>query len=848
MHNRAMVDKTLPAHARVVVVGGGVMGAGLLYHLAEEGWGADCLLIEKGELTSGSTWHAAGQCPSFIADYNMAKIHDCGIKLYPRLEELTGQYVSWHGCGGIRFALQPAEVEWFQRVAAVGKLIGFDCEIIDPAKIRQLNPLVKTDGVLAGAWTTGDGHVDPAGVCNAMAKGAKQNGARIVTNTLVTGITRRASGEWEVATDAGTVVCESVVNAAGCYARQVSQMAGTDIPITNMKHTYIVTDTVPEFAGADDEMPVMRDPWPSAYYRQEQQSALIGIYETADAEECWTHRGGWPEWGAQHELFDADMESLAVYVERVMKRMPAWADLGIKRVVCGAIPHTPDANPLLGPAAGLRNYWHCNGASIGIAAGAGAGKYLAQWMVHGDAEINMAGVDPRRFGDYAPGDYTRAKSRQDYEHMYKLHLPGEERPASRRARTSALYDVLAERGAVYTEVNGWERPKWFSLDGRAEEVGFRHNNIMQVVAAECRAVRERVGVLDLSSFAKFAVTGADAEAFLNRISANKMPRDGGIVLTHYLSAAGRIQGESTVSNLGEHGFYVLSGAGAEDRDFDILTQGILPGEDVTVRNETDELGVLVVAGPKSRATLATVTGADLSNDAFRWLTAQKITVAGVEVCALRVNYVGELGWELHCPMNRLAELYDAVWRAGEPHGIANFGTYAVDSLRLEKAYKGWGAELTNEVTPVEADLERFFAERKPDFTGRAATIATRATGGIGQRLVYLTVAPGDTDIAGGEPVFVGGAGDGGGVGDGDGGAGDGGIDGGDGDGGNHKPIGVTTSGNYGHYTGKSLGFAYIDTAHATPGTELTVELLGKMRKATVMADAVWDPKNDRPRS
>jgi len=387
---------------------------------------------------------------------------------------------------------------------------------------------------------------------------------------------------------------------------------------------------------------------------------------------------------------------------------------------------------------------------------------------------------------------------------------------------------------VYTEVNGWERPKWFSLDGREEEVGFRHNNVMEVVAEECRAVRERVGVLDLSSFAKFEVTGADAEVFLNRISANNMPRVGGIVLTHYLSDAGRIQGESTVSNLGTHGFYVLSGAGAEDRDFDILTQGILPGEDVTVRNETNDLGVLVVAGPKSRDTLAAVTGADLSNDAFRWLSAQKITVAGVEVCALRVNYVGELGWELHCPMARLAEVYDAVWQAGESHGIANFGTYAVDSLRLEKAYKGWGAELTNEVTPVEADTERFFAERKPDFTGRAAAIATRQTGGIGQRLVYLTVTPGDCDIAGGEPVFAAGDGDVGDVGD-------------VGDGGNRKPIGVTTSGGYGHYTGRSLGFAYIDTAYANPGTELTVELLGKMRKATVKADAVWDPKNERLR-
>ena len=651
-----MNSKKLPDQARVVVIGGGVMGAGLLYHLAEEGW-KDCLLIEKGELTSGSTWHAAGQCPSFIADYNMAKIHDYGVRLYPKLEEITGQYVSWHGCGGIRFALKPAEVEWFHRVAAVGKLIGFQCEIIDPAKIKQLNPLVKTDGVLAGAWTTEDGHVDPAGVCNAMAKGARRMGATIVTNNRVTDINRRPSGEWEVVTEQGSVVCEMVVNAAGCYARQVSQMAGTDVPITNMKHTYIVTEAVPEFLERDDEMPVMRDPYPSAYFRQEQKSGLIGIYETVNSAECWTHRDGWPEWDSQNELFDADFDNLTPYIERVMERMPVWAELGIKRVVCGAIPHTPDANPLLGPAAGLHNFWHCNGASIGIAAGAGSGKYLAQWMVHGDSEINMTGVDPRRFGRYAPGDYTKAKSHQDYEHMYALHLPGEERPASRGERITPLYERLESQGAVYTEANGWERPKWFSPDGRAEEIGFRHNNIMEVVAAECRAVRERVGVLDLSSFAKYDVTGKDAENLLNRISANRMPaRDGGIVLTHYLSPQGRIIGESTITRLSEGRYYILSGAGAEDRDLDILTQGVPAGEQVSVSNVTEAFGVLVVAGPKSRDTLAGLSATDLGNEAFPWLSAKEIEMAGVPVRALRVNYVGELGWELHCPLEHLAAL------------------------------------------------------------------------------------------------------------------------------------------------------------------------------------------------
>lgn len=811
-------DGKLPSQARVVIVGGGMMGASLLYHLAEEGW-TDSLLIEKGELTSGSTWHAAGQCPSFIADYNMAKIHDHGVKLYPKLEELTGQYVSWHGCGGIRYALQPAEVEWFHRVAAVGRLIGFECEIIDPAKIRQLVPYANIDGVLAGAWTLNDGHVDPAGVCNAMAKGARRFGATIVTNNRVLDINPRPSGDWEVVTEQGTVIAEHVVNAAGCYARQVSQMVGTDIPMINMNHTYIVTEPVQTFLESDSEMPVIRDPYPSSYYRQEQKSALIGIYEMENSQECWTHRGGWPEWDSQNELFDPDLDNIMPFIERVMERVPMWRELGIRRVVCGAIPHTPDSNPFLGPAAGLRNFWHCNGASIGIAAGAGSGKYLSQWMIYGDAEINMAGVDPRRFSDFAPGDYTKAKSHEDYEHMYKLHLPGEERPAGRRVRTTPLYDRLAAQGCVFGELNGWERPKWFSPDGREEEVGFRHNNVFGVVAEECRAVRERVGVLDLSSFAKYEVTGPDAEAMLNRCSANRMPKKtGGLVLTHYLSGEGRLNGESTVCRLGDDRYYVLSGANCEERDLAILGQAVLPEENVEIRNITDEWGVLVLAGPHAREVLAGVTDADLSNAAFPWLTGREIDVAGVAVRALRVNYVGELGWELHCPMNRLLAVYDAVWEAGGAYGIANFGTYAVNSLRIEKAYKGWGAELTNEISPVEAGVERFFREDKGDFTGRDAVLKIREQGPEIQ-VVYFEVEAGDNDVAGGEPML-------------------------DGD----RVIGITTSGGFGHATGKSLGFGYVPAQYTEPGTGMQVQLLGEIRRITVLDTPVWDPASERPRA
>ena len=743
----------MQSHARVAVIGGGMMGVGLLYHLAEEGW-TDCLLIEKGELTSGSTWHAAGQCPSFIADYNMAKIHHYGNTLYPKLEELTGHYVSWHGCGGVRFALNDVELEWFKHVEGVSKLIGFEMHILGPDEIKRHNPHVDTSGVLAGALTIGDGHVDPAGCCNALAKGARNFGAKIERFTRVEGVNATASGEWEVITDNGTVRCEHVVNAAGCYARRVAQMAGTDVPITNMEHHYLVTEPIQEFIDSDVEMPIMRDPYASAYYRQEQNSALIGLYETHTGVEAWANRGGWPEWESESELFEPDMDRILPHLEKVLERMPIWADAGIQRIINGATPHTPDAKPLLGPAMGLKNFWLCCGSSIGIAQGAGCGKYLAQWIIYGDAEINMSGLDPRRFCGMNDEDWVRAKSIQDYTHMYQLHLPGEERAAGRDLRKSSLYGTLKDKGAVFTEAASWERPKWFSLDGRAEEAGFGRTNVHEVVAEECLAVRNRVGVTDLSSFAKFDVSGADAEAFLNRITANRMAkRQGGITLTHLLGDNGMIHSEATISCLAEGRYYVLSGASAQHRDLDHLRLPIRPDEDVQVEDITDNWGVLVVAGPRSRETLAKITTVDLTNNNFRWLSCQVIEMAGIAFRALRVNYVGELGWELHVPMPDMPALYDAVWAAGEEFAIADVGTYAVNSLRLEKAYKGWGAELTNEITMIEANMERFVKYDKDDFIGKAATLK-RKQEGVSMRLVYCELEARNHDAHGGEAVLL----------------------------------------------------------------------------------------------
>ena len=807
------------SQARVVVVGGGMMGVGLLHHLAEEGW-KDIVLVEKGELTSGSTWHSAGQCPSFIGDYTMAMIHHHSNTLYPKLEAMTGQYTSWHGCGGIRLATTQAELEWFKHVSDIAKHIGYRLEVIGPDEIRRINPFIETTGVIAGAWTLDDGHVDPAGTCNAMAKAATNLGASIIKRTRVTDINLRQSGEWEVITDKGNIVCEHVVNAAGCYAPKVSQMVGSDVPFTNAEHQYFITEPIQEFIDRDEEIPIMRDPSASAYYRQEQTSALIGIYETKGATQAWPTQGGMPTWESDSELFEADFERVFPHFEKVLERMPIWADAGIKSVVNGAIPHTPDDNPLLGPAGGLRNFWLCCGASIGIAQGAGCGKYLAQWIVHGDADVNMASLDPRRFGPWADETYTRAKAFDAYTQMYALHIPGEEREAGRKCRVTPIYQTLADKGCVYTEAFGWERPKWFSLDGREEELSYRRNNVFEVVAAECLAVSERVGVIELTSFSKFDVSGPDAGAFLDRIFANRMPQKvGGIKLAHLLSETGRIQTEATITRITEDCFYILTGSAWEVKDFDALTRAVAEGERVKISNVTDDWGNLIVAGPRSRDLLAKLTDTDLSNASFRWLTGKPVEIAGVPCRALRVNYVGELGWELHHPMNRMPELYAAICEAGAEYDIVDFGAYAVNSLRMEKCYRGMGADLTNEISPIEADLERFVSMEKDALVGREALERIKSEG-VALKLVYLEVDALDADCMGGEPIHA-----------------------------NGRVVGVTTSGGFGHRVQKSLAFAYVEPAFTEVGTQIEVEVLEDHRRTTVLkGEPAYDPANERLRA
>lgn len=793
------------------------MGVGLLYHLAEAGC-TDVLLVEKGELTSGSTWHAAGQCPSLVGNYNLGKIHAYSNWLYPQLEEMTGQYVSWHASGGIRLALNKEDLDWFQYLHGMSRNIGFDMEIIGPDEIKNIVPWLNLDGVLAGAYTTGDGHADPSGLTNAMARGATNMGAKIEKHNRVIDIKLLPSNEWDVVTEKGTVRAKTVVNAAGCFARVVSQMVGSDMPLMNVEHHYVVTGNVAEFEERDDEMPVVRDPRASSYIRQEQKAGLIGIYELEGITEAWAPKG-YPPWESDSELFPDDLERLMPWLGYAMERLPIVEEAGIKRIVNGAIPHPPDGPPYLGPVAGIPNFWLCCGSSFGIAQGAGCGKYLAQWMLEGDSEINMTGFDPRRLGVFADEDYARAKAIQDFSRTYATAVPGEELPAGRPQRVSTLYDTLKAKGGVFTETFGWERPKWYSPDGRDEDYSWRHNNVFELVANECKAVRERVGILDLSGFAKYDVTGADAEQFLNRLCANRMPtKTGGIVLAHILSENGRILGEVTITRFADDHFYLLSAAGAEMRDLDHLMFGINDGEDVTVQNITDDRGVLVLAGPHARDVLSKLTDADLTNDSFRWLTGKTIDVAGCGTRALRVNYVGELGWELHPAMADLPAIYAAIIEAGAEFDIADFGLYAVNSLRIEKGYRGWGAELTNEVTMIDADMERFIKLDKDEFTGKAATLAQDSESRTLQ-LIYFAFETTDNDVRGNEPIF-------------------------DGD----ECVGLTTSGGHGHHTGKGLGFGYVHPKLSQPGQNLDVGLMGERHAITILAEPAHDPKNERLRA
>lgn len=802
----------MKSHAQVVVLGGGIHGVSTLYYLAKEGW-TDVVLIEKGELTSGTTWHAAGQCPHFNGSLNFAKICDEGIKMYGSLEAETGQATGWHKAGGIRLARDKDELDWHKNVVGIAKQAGVEAHVVGLDEIRQLHPYLELHDVVGGTYTPNDGHVDPTSATNAMAIAARKLGATIYKHTLASDIKPNGDG-WTIYTDKGNITCDQLVIAAGFFTTKVGKWINLDVPLVNVIHQYLVTDPVEELLDRPGELPVVRDPGSSSYMRQEQKGLLGGPYETAGLK-LYTND---VPWSFDMDLLEPDLDHISPWLEQMMERMPLFGTVGVRRVISGFIAHTPDLVPLVGPAPGLKNVWLNCGSTTGIAQGPGCSKYLAQWMVHGAAEISMTSLDPRRFSSIHNEGWVRERTIEASSHMYDIHPPGYFYKSGRPLRVSPLYEDLRNKGAEFGESMGWERVKFFS-NGEPEHLSFSRNSTFDIVAAECKAVREAIGVLDLSSFSKFEVEGANAEAYLNRVVANRAPRKiGDIALCHLLTVGGEIDAEITITRIEDQRFYLTSAGSMQNRDFNMLSAAILPGEDIELTDVTEGFGVLVVSGPKTRDAMMKITSADLSTEAFPWLKARTIEIEGAQVRALRISYAGELGWELHVPTASLRKVYLALMKAGEEYGIRDFGLYALNSLRMEKAYRGFGSELTNEISLVEADMNRFYSLKKGDFTGKAG-IEKRLTDGIKIKLAYLEIDAPHLDVIGQEPVYSG-----------------------------DRIVGSITSGGFGHAVGKNLAFAYVEPEFAEKGATFEVEMNGERYAATVLTDPAYDAENQRLRS
>ncbi|WP_299690491.1 FAD-dependent oxidoreductase [uncultured Tateyamaria sp.] len=804
----------LPSQARVVIVGGGIMGVGLAYHLAHEGW-TDVVLLEKAELTSGSTWHAAGQITHSTSSFGLGKCVDYNIGLYSgALEAETGQAVTWHGCGSFRLAYTEDEMDWLRHTLSVGRALGFNIALVDPSRVSSLHPFYNLDGVLGALHTPDDGHVDPTNVTMAMAAGARALGVRIVRRCCATNITR-VGDDWAVETERGTITCEHVVNAGGTYARQMGEWSGLQLPMTSMTHHYFVTEPVPEFATLDRELPVIRDDKKvSGYIRMEQTRGLIGIYEKENSNTVWEDHC---PWDAENELFDADYDRVMPWLEESLNRMPVLADRGITRAVHGAISHPPDGNPLIGPAPGVRNYWCCCGTQIGIGWGPGLTRELARWMVHGAADISMREYDPRRFGAYATKDWQVVKAREDYCLRHEIPFPHFNRLAGRPIKPSPLYDRLKAKGAVFEEVYGFERPRWFAPGAvvPVDQYGFGRTGVHDIVAEEVKTVRQAVGIMDISAFTKVLLSGPGAAPLLDRLCANRLPQQvGGIALTHMLNRRGRIELEATVVKLADDSFYLVCAAFFEQRLLDHLNMHNA-GEDIEIECLSMDWAALTLNGPRARDVLAACTNARLDNAAFRWLSAQQITVAGAPVWVMRLSYAGELGWELHMPADHALQVYDALWDAGTAHGIADYGSFAMNAMRMEKGFKG-ASELTNEVTLAEADVLRF-ASKDKDFLGKDKTFNSADMSWV---CAYIGIEPdGVHDGHGGEAVLHNGA-----------------------------VVGSTASVAYGPTVGKILAFAYLKPAAAVPGTSLDVVIAGSPRSARVLGAPAYDPDSALPRT
>jgi dimethylglycine dehydrogenase len=835
----------MKSHARVVVIGGGVVGVSTLYHLAKKGW-SDVVLIERKELTSGSTWHAAGLLPLFNLSYSVGQIHKYSVKLYRSLEEETGQPVGFKVVSNIRLARTKDRWDEYMYYKGIAETIGVRVNLLTPAEVKEIWPLAETDGLLGAIQHPDDGYIQPADLTQALAIGARRHGAEINRFTTVVGIEKTPSGEWLVRTDKGDIACEHVVAATGNFARKTGAMVGLDIPVIPVEHQYIVTEPHPAIqarhAQGLPEMGVLRESDSAWYMREENGGLILGPYEHG-APVCYVDG---PSEESEYELFQEDLDRLAPHIETAMARVPAFGEVGVKKVYNGAIAYTPDGSPIVGPAWDLRNFWLNEGHSFGVTAAGGAGWQLAEWIVEGEPTIDMMGVDPRRFGPYASRGYLKAKNEEAYRNVFTPHYPDEERQAARPLKTTPCYERMKALGAVFGSVYGWERPNWFAPEGygidvasipkpdvitnhnhpepdahgRVKEIwSFRRSNYFEHVGNEVKNVEAGVGLQDLSAFAKTIVSGPGARAWLDSILANRIPKQGRIALCHLLTPRGGVRAEFTLYERSPGVFYLVSAGALERHDQDVLTK-LLPADgSVTLTPVTQMFGVFALAGPRSREVLQTLTDTDLSNAAFPWLTGKPISVGHVGCHALRVNFVGELGFELHHPIEMQNALFDLLWQAGKRHGLRPFGVRAMVSMALEKSYRNVGREMSIEYSAYESALDRFVHPNKGPFIGRDALVEGRAKG-YANRFVTLELSGiTDCDARGSEPIHRGG-----------------------------ELVGRVTSGGFGWRTGKSLALAMVRPDLGELGTALDVTILGETRRAVVIGESPYDPDNARLRA
>ncbi|MGL4295631.1 MAG: GcvT family protein [Aestuariivirga sp.] len=833
----------MKTQARVVVIGGGVVGVGTLYHLAKKGW-SDVVLIERKELTSGSTWHAAGLLPLFNLSYSVGQIHKYSVKLYGELEAETGQQVGFSKVSNIRLARTRDRWDEFMYYAGVAETIGVKVNVLTPAQVKEIWPLCETDGLVGAIQHPDDGYIQPADLTQAMAKGARSRGAEIYRNTTVTAIEQKPNGEWLVKTDKGDITCEHVVSASGNFARKTGAMVGLDIPVIPVEHQYIVTEPHPLIrerqAKGLPEMGVLREADSSWYMREENGGLLLGPYEHGAP--CCYMDG--PSDQSEYELFQEDLDRLAPHIETAIARVPAFGEVGIKKVYNGAIAYTPDGSPIIGPAWDRRNFWLNEGHSFGVTAAGGAGWQLAEWIVEGEPSIDMMGVDPRRFGPYATRGYLKVKNEEAYANVFTPHYPDEERSAARPLKRTPCYDRMKDLGAVFGSVYGWERPGWFAPkdyaltkdelaspdvltnhnyappteDGRiVEKWSFRRSNYFKFVGEECRNVMNNVALQDMSAFAKMEVSGPGARDWLDSILANRIPKKmGRVALCHLLTPRGGVRAEFTVYEWAPGRFYLVSAGAYERHDHDVLRKLAPTDGSVRLNAITTRLGVLVLAGPNSRKVLQKLTDADLSNEAFPWLSGKEISVGTTTAHALRVNFVGELGWEFHHPIEQQVALFDQLMAAGKEFGIRPYGIKAMSALSIEKSYRLVPRELSIEYSAYESGLDRFVHPNKGSFIGRDALVEGKAKG-LNWNFVTMEVhgiTDGDSDARGSEPLYHKG-----------------------------KLIGRATNGGFGFRVNKSLALGMVQPDVAAVGTELEIKILGKLFKATVIPESPYDPDN-----